>query len=247
MRSARSTTGAALAALPVAVLLTGCVSTQRIAARARLVNSRILASQTPIRVVTSNPEVTVARSVLIRGGGRTAIAVSLVNDSSRALTDLPISVGTTARAGRRTYLNQSGDLDYFQSHVAAIGPHAIVTWVFTTGQRVAAGARPFATVGDALVHTPVPGPLPQIAATVRRSGSRPGALALELAIVNRSVVPQYDLPVYAIAVRDGRDVAAGSASIVHLGTHGRTTVRLTLTGDTNQAALKLAALPTIFS
>ena len=229
MRSARSTTGAALAALPVAVLLTGCVSTQRIAARARLVNSRILASQTPIRVVTSNPEVTVARSVLIRGGGRTAIAVSLVNDSSRALTDLPISVGTTARAGRRTYLNQSGDLDYFQSHVAAIGPHA------------------FATVGDALVHTPVPGPLPQIAATVRRSGSRPGALALELAIVNRSVVPQYDLPVYAIAVRDGRDVAAGSASIVHLGTHGRTTVRLTLTGDTNQAALKLAALPTIFS
>jgi hypothetical protein len=231
----------------MAVLLTGCVTTQHIAARARLVNARILASQTPTRVDTSNPEVSVTRSVLIRSGTGTAIAVSLVNDSSRTLTDVPISVGTATRAGRRTYLNQSANLDYFQSHVAAIGPHATVTWVFTTSRKVSAAARPFATVGDALLQAPVPGRLPQIATTVRRTVSTTGAVALQVAVVNHSVVPQYDLPVYAIAVRGGRDVAAGFASVVHLGTHGRTTVRLTLTGDTNQAALELAALPTIFS
>jgi hypothetical protein len=247
VRSARSTSAGALAALPMAVLLTGCVTTQRIATRARLVNSRILASQTPIRVVAANPEVSVIRTTLIRTSTGSAIAVSLVNDSARALTDLPISVGTATRAGPRVYLNQSATLDYFQSHVAAIGPHANVTWVFATGRRVAAGARPFATVGDATLSATVPGRLPQIAATVRRTVSGTGALGLEVAIVNRSVVPQYDVPVYAIAVRDGRDVAAGSVSVVHLGTHGRTTVRLTVIGSTSQAALELAALPTIFS
>jgi hypothetical protein len=246
VRSARGTTGTALAALPIAVLLTGCVTTQHIAARTRLVNARILASQTPTEVVTANPEVTVTRTVLIRAGTGTAVAVALVNDSTRTLTDLPISVGTLTRAGQRVYLNRSGNLDYFQSHIAAIRPHASVSWVFTTGRRVATGARPFATVGAGQLPATVPRRLPQIAVSVRRAVGA-AAQTVELAVSNRSAVPQYDLPLYAVAVRDGRPVAAGSASVAHLGTHGRTTVQLSLIGNSRQAALELAALPTIFS
>ena len=84
---------ACVATFPVAVALTGCVSTQRIAARARLVSARTLASQNATEVTRANPDVTVGRPALIHAQSGTAIVVPLRNNTSSTLTDLPISVG----------------------------------------------------------------------------------------------------------------------------------------------------------
>jgi len=240
---------AGTATLPALVLLTGCVSTQRIAARARLVDARILASQTLRVVVRADPAVSVARPVVIRGAGGSAIVVSLRNDSARVLSDLPISVGVRSRRGRPEYLNSSADLDYFQTHVAAIAPHAVVTWVFTTGRRIGSGLRAFATVGIPQIRPPAGVDLPRIVASAGgpARGRGPSAWSGAVSVVNRSAIPQYDLPIYAVAVRGGRVLAAGEGSVSHLGTDGRTTLTITLLGDERGAALRLTALPTIFS
>ena len=225
--------------LPLAVLLTGCVSTQRIAARQRLVNARVLAEANPTQVTNRDPAVSVGRPAVIRARGGVAVVVPLRNQSASALTDLPISVGISTRSGRKLYLNQSTNLDYFETHVAAIRPRSAISWVFIANRNVPVKTTPFATVGFPQFHAQVSGGLPQIDVSSRG--------AARLALINRSAVPQYDLQVYVVAVRAGHAVAAGRAAVAHLGSLGRTTVRVTLLGNPTQAALRLIAVPTIFS
>lgn len=244
MHSVRRASAAWAATLPVVVLCTGCVSTQAIAARARLVDARIRAGQHVTLVMRANPELTVGAPVVIHGrGGVTAIVVSLRNESARALTDLPISIGVRTRSGRNVYLNASTSADYFQSHIASIGPRASTTWVFTSGRRPPAG-RVFATLGFPALRTSVAGALPRIVASPR---ARSGADGVNVAVTSRSSIPQYDLQVYAVAVRGGRYVAAGQAALAHLGTNGTATLKVALIGSGLGGSLRLMVLPTIFS
>jgi hypothetical protein len=230
---------ACAATLPLAVLLSGCVSTQTVAARARLVDARIITSQTPTVVTLANPSVSAGAPVVIREPAGDAIVVSLRNDSDRALTDLPISIGVRTRSGRVRYLNRSANLDYFASHVALIAPHALTTWVFTTSGRLPAG-KTFATVGYADLHPSLSRSLPSITVSARAGRS------LVLSVVNRSTIPQYDVPVYAVGLRDGREVAAGRTLVAQLGTDGTTSSTLNLLGSSRYDSLQLTASPTIF-
>ena len=244
MRSVRRMSAACVATLPVAVLLTGCVSTQRIAARARLVSARELASQSTTEVARANADVTVARLTLIHTRTGTAVVASLRNNSSSTLTDLPISVGIHAK--HAVYLNRAANLDYFDSHIAAIAPRSVTTWVFTT-RRSVPGGRPFATVGASQLHSSAGARLPQIDVSLRAGRPAPGRAAVAVSVSNRSGIPQYDVQVYAVAIRGGRDVGAGRSAVTHLGTNATTTLSITLLGGTQRAALRLIALPTIFS
>lgn len=245
MRSARRVSACFLATLP-AVVLTGCVSTQRIAARARLVSARELASQSMSGVFQANPDVTVDRLTLIQTRTGTAVIASLRNTSSSTLTDLPISVGVHTRAHHTVYLNRTANLDYFESHVAAIGPRGATTWVLTT-RRHLPGGRLFATVGVSQLHSSAGPRLPRIAAVLRARRSAPGGPTIVVSVANRSGIPQYDLQIYAVAIRGDRAVGAGHAALTHLGTNATTTVSITLLGETQRAALRLMATPTIFS
>jgi len=237
---------ACIATLPVALVLTGCVSTQRIAARARLVSARELASQSTTAVTQANPDVTIGRLTLIHTHTGTAVVASLRNNTSSTLTDLPISVGIRTHGNRTVYLNRSANLDYFDSHIAAIGPRGVTTWLFTTRRRVA-GGRPFATVGVSQLHASAGARLPQIDVSLRPGRSAAGGATVAVSVFNRSGIPQYDLPVYAVAIRGGRDVGAGRADVTHLGTRATTTLGVTLLGESQGATLRLIALPTIFS
>jgi hypothetical protein len=226
-----------VAMLPVSVILAGCVSTQTIAARARLVSARTLASQSATEVSRANPAVTVGRLALIRGQTGTAIVVPLRNNTASTLTDLPISVAIHTTRGDLN-LNRSANLDYFESHIAVIAPHGTTDWVFTTRRRVTHG-QAVAAVGFPELHITVAGDLPRIEVSSRGKA--------RLTVSNRSTIPQYDLQVYVVAIRAGRDVGAGRADVTHLGTDATTTLNVTLIGAAKGAVLRLIALPTIFS
>jgi hypothetical protein len=233
-----------LATLPVGVLLSGCVTTQQVAARARLVDARIRASQSPLLLTHANPDVRVAGLSLLQGPSGTALAVELRNTSTRSLTDLPISVGLTTATGRKLYLNHSANVDYLDNHVVAMAPHGVVTWVYTSGRRLPGAVRPFAEVGVTQLPEPVAGTLPRVA--VHPAPSASSVRTLTVSVSNLSGIPQYGVPVYAVAFRRGRLLAAGRAIVAHLGTHGAATVRLRLLGSLGNASLRLSVLPTIF-
>jgi len=247
VRLARRLSAAFAATAPVAVLLTGCVSTQTVATRARLVDARILASQKVTEVTQANPAVTVGVPVVIRDHAATAIVVAVRNDSARVLTDLPISVGVRTHSGRKKYLNGSADLGYFESHIASIDSRASTTWVLITRGRVPSG-RVFATVGVDQLHPSLSGSLPSIAVSLRATQPRRGyQVTLNVSILNRSAIPQYYLPIYAVALRGDHEVAAGRTTLTHVGTHGTTTSTLELLGSFHYDSLRLIASPTIFN
>jgi hypothetical protein len=222
-----------------AVLLAGCVTTQDRNARAKLSAERQIAARAPLRVGAPNPDVEVTRSALVRARGRTAVVVELRSRARTPLTDLPIAVGVRTRGGKALALNGGRDLDWFETHVAALAPGATTTWVFTARRRAPAGARAYARVG-------VPSAVP-----VSRASSLPRLQASDLGggrvrVRNGSAVPQVDVPVYAVARAGGRYVAAGRASISKLSGDGQATVAVALVGARDAPQTQVHVLPTIF-
>ena len=247
--SVRRVSAAFVATAPSRSLLAGCVShADGGHPWPRLVDARIIASQ-------SQTEVTAGESFSERrstGDGprpprATRSSCLSRNDSARQLTDLPISVGVRTSSGRTTCLNSSTTLDYFHSHILPSRPDASTDWVFT---KFTVGALPrgrvFATVGVPRLHPTLSRSLPFVAVSLRARYLATGCVILKLSVLNRSVIPQYDVPVYAVALRHGREVAAGRTAVTHLGTRGTSTSLLALLGGSHYDSLRLVASPTIF-
>lgn len=239
MSAARS--GSWAIALLSLTVLSACDSTQQQAARARLKDARYLASSTPTIARGANASVRVAGVTVVRGSGGTAVAVRLVNRSSRPFNDLPISVGVLA-GRRRAYLNAGPNTFYFETHLASIAGRAALTWVFTTPRKLRATGTPFASVG-ARPAMPLVGVrvLPRVVVAAVRS-----TRGLRVRVTNDSAVPQYQLQVYAIGLTGGRAVSAGRTTISHLGTGETDTLPLVLIGARSPVSLQLEALPTMF-
>ena len=90
--------------------------------------------------------------------------------------------------------------------------------------------------------------MPRIDVSLRARGSATrGHATVDVSVSNRSGIPQYGLQVYAVAIRAGGTLAPDAAAVAHLGTNATTTLSVTLLGAARGAALRLIALPTIFS
>lgn len=233
---------AACVALALGSGLGGCVSTQRKNARAELVADRTLAGRAPLRLRHASRSVRVVRVALVRGARASAFVVTL-RDRGAAATDVPLAVGVRGAGGRRIAANGRGGLGWFRTHVPSIGAGAGTTWVFTARRALPAGT-PYAVAGAAggAVASHVRGALPSLAA--RAVGRARGGVVV--ALVNRSAIPQYDVQVYAVARDRGRVLAAGAASIAHVGSQGRARVRVALVGDPGRHPVRVFAPPTIF-
>lgn len=238
--------GAALAGAALALGVCGCASTQQEAARLRLNDARIRAGQRPTRVRTAGSVVRVEGVDLIRAGRASAFVVEIANPGPRTVSDLPISLGV--RSGRRVvrYLNASSPAPdgYFTAHLPPIAPGRTIAWVYTTGRRLPAPARPFALVGGT-PSTPVPpGRPPRIAVAIRQAAPPTVSRRLALAVRNLSSVPQYQLQVYAVGRAGTRAVAAGAATVPYLAANASTQLSLPVLGRAGATHLQAEALAT---
>jgi hypothetical protein len=235
------------AAIGIAVVTGGCVSTEQKSTWARVVDARIIASQRPTIVTRPGGEIEVTGVSLVREGSRVAIAVSLSNRTGRVLNDIPISVGVRMRDGARRYLNRAAGLGYFQSHLAAIPARGHTTWVFTTRRVRRVSGRPFAVTGRSSVPpVTVAHTLPSVRAVLTpAAGPSPGG-RLRITVTNRSGVPQVQLPVYAVARSAHGATAAGSATVANLGAGQSATTDLQLVGRAGRTPVQVDALPTLF-
>ena len=230
------------------VVLVGCATTQDEAARLQLNSARTRATQVSTRVTRTNPNITVQRVELLTGHRRSAIVVTLHNESQHPVSDLPISVGVTGHDGRKQYLNAASGLQYFLTHIPAVPAGGSLTWVFTTHRALASSSRPFALVGSE-----VPPLVPQlrvlpriVAGAVGGVGRAHAVPEVRVVVHNASSIPQYGLQLYAFAQRSGRAVSAGRATIAHLAGQGTTTLNVALVGSARLGPITLEASPTVF-
>lgn len=225
-------------------VLAGCTTTQQEAARLRLNSARIRATQLPTRVSGSDGQIRVGGVSLIRQARSLALVVTIQNEGRNAVSDLPVIAGYRVGHGRPVYLNTAAGLDYFQNHLPAVAAHSSLRWVLTSSRRLPRAARPFVRVGrTAAVSADPPADLPRIRVQ-QVSGSPSGRLSLK--VVNTSGVPQLQLPVYAVAQRGDRLVAAGETTIEELGAGATAPITLTMIGGGGSRQLAVAAAPTIF-
>jgi hypothetical protein len=216
------------------------------AARLQLNSARVRASQLPSRVARddASPTAKVQRLEVVTAAGRVAYVVTVRNTGGHAVSDLPISVGYTTAHHVPVYLNAQDTLTYFQAHLPAIPAGGTITWVYPSAA-LPSGAAPFAAIGAD--PEPATGRVtsPSIMVSVTRRS--PGGERLAVRIHNLSGIPQYQLPVYAVAERAGRLVAAGTTSVATLDGGSEQTVQLPLLGDASGAQVTIEAPPTIFN
>ncbi len=237
-RSARRCATALALALPLA----GCTSTQHAAQRVQLDSARQRAALSSTRVTKHNPNVAATHIATVATAGRTAFVVTVANSGGRAVVDLPISVGYRRADGSLVYLNAATNLNYFESHLPAIGVHRSLKWVYTARTSLPGGTHPFALVGRRqspralLTETDV-----RIGVSY---GYSPGDTSVTVHLDNPSSVPQYQLQLYAYSRRLSDYVAAGNATVADLGAGSKQHVKLQLTGVPS-AKLLVRAIPTI--
>jgi hypothetical protein len=86
------------------------------------------------------------------------------------------------------------------------------------------------------------------AAVGRRAAGRrtTSPAAVRVVLANDSDVPQFGLQVYAVVRVHGRVLAAGTATVRHLGSRGRASARVALFGAPGRHTARVHAPPTIF-
>lgn len=229
--------------------LAGCATTQQEAARLQLNSARIRTAEQKTVVRSAGSAVEVSDVSLLSSPGAHTFVVTVHNRRSSPVTDLPISVGVSSRRHGRVDLNvhSTEELSYYDSHLPRIAGGGSLTWVFTTSSKLPPRAHPFALVGahpspDASAGRSAP----TIAARVTSTqGAHHGGAVLEVTLRNGSTIPQYQMPIYAVAHRGGRVVAAGELIVPHLGSRKTLPVRVPVRGSLSDARIKVAALPAI--
>jgi hypothetical protein len=227
---------AAVSLVALATAVSGCATTQDANKRASIQADRTLASRKPLVLRGSDPQVQVVRTSVVTGKDGSAVVVVLRNRGDAPVNDLPIEVGQRGKGP----LNARPNVPYFQSHAPAIAPGAETTWVYVTKDKVTGSA--YARVGAPAAGAPEAGDIPELDV----SDSDPRDDSVVAKVENGTGIPQYGLDVYAVAQKGGRYVAAGRASVTHLGVDQSTDLRLNLIGDAKGSRIQIYAPPTLF-
>jgi hypothetical protein len=217
------------------VSLSACESTEQESAKIGREGQRLVASQGALQLGAVNHSVRVADVTLLTGAGRTAVAVRLTGTSTRPQLNVPVLVSVTGAHGRVLYSNDTGGLEASLQRVALLRPGQEEWWVndqVLTSQtpagvtvRVGTGAAPSATI-------------PQVAVSGVSLGQQAGLPLLTGTIVDHSAHMESKVPVFAVAVRGGRVIAAGRAVAESLAPRTPTQFQIFFVGDPAGASIK---------
>jgi hypothetical protein len=227
----------ATAVVFLAAAVSGCATTQDANKRIDVRFDRTLTSRKPLELRGTDHDVQVVRTAVVNGKDGSAIVVVLRNRGDAPVNDLPIEVGP--RGGRA--INTAANVPYFQSHAPAIAPGDQVTWVYESKDPLGSGTA-FARVG-----APPSPPLTTAGHVSELEASgKSGGSSVDAEVANDTGIPQYDMDVYAVARKGDRYVAAGRASIEHLGVSKSLHLTLPLVGDAKGAQVQVFAPQTLF-
>jgi hypothetical protein len=226
---------ASLAVLAAAV--SGCATTQDSNQRASIQADRTIASRQPLTFKGIDPNVQVVSTSVINGKSGSAIVAVLRNRGGDPVNDLPIEAGP--EGGQP--VNAGPNVPYFQSHAPAIAPGDEATWVYVS-HRPLGSSRAFVRVGTAVKPPTTAGHVSEL----RVSDPSAKGSSARADISNGTGIPQYDLDVYAVAMKGGHYVAAGRTNLEHLGVDQSSNPTVPLIGDAKGAHVHVFAPQTLF-
>jgi hypothetical protein len=230
----------------LAMTLAACESTQQESEKIGREGSRPAGSQGSLKLGAVNRSVRVSDVTLLTSAGRTAVAAKLTGAATRSQLEVPVLVEVTGAHGKVSYSNETGGLEASLQRIALLRPGRSEWWVddqvltsqVATGVRVRVGTGSVPRAGSTL---------PELSTTAPQVAEQAGVSVLSSSLVNHSANAQGKVPVFAVAVRGGRVVAAGRAVVGVLPGRPGAAVpfQIFLVGSPAGATIELTAVPTV--
>jgi hypothetical protein len=227
-----------------ALALAGCETTQEKSARLERAAHRKGVAQNAqgLKIVSASKSVKVSAASALHTSEGTAAVVTLTN-SGGAEREVPLLV-SLAQSGGVAVTNSEPGLARSLTSVAYVPAHGSGVWVDDQLTLSGAPGAVTAKVGDG---KPVSGAPPKIVLGPHRLEREAGGEIVAGTVTNRSQVAQHELPVYAVASRGGRTIAAGRAVVNSLPAGASESFQIFLLGGSAQGAkLTLSAPPSTF-
>jgi hypothetical protein len=234
-----------LVLLPV-VGLSACESTADKSARIAAEGQKAVAASATLKIRAS-AQVRVARAVVVRGeGGAVAAAVEVRNRGAKAQRDVPVLIDVRDAHGTSLYKNDQVGLQPALQRLASVGARRTAWWVNDQVTAAAPPRRVTARVGAA--PAAASSRLPRVRLQgVHFDGDATGRF-LTGTVVNPSRSVLRDVPIFAVALKGSRVVAAGRALVPRLPEKGnpkKVVFRLFFVGDPRGARVQLTVAPDI--
>jgi len=236
----------ALAAVvaPAAAGLSACESTADKSARIAAEGRKAVAASATLRI-HAGADLRVARAVVVRGdGGAVAAAVEVRNRGAAVRRDVPVLIDVRDAHGSSLYRNDQVGLQPALQRLGSVGPRETVWWVNDQVTAAASPRRVTARVGAA--PPAAPGTVPRVRLAGVRFASDATGRYLTGRVVNPSRSALRDVPIFAVALKGTRVVAAGRALVPALpaaGSPKRVVFRLFFVGDPRGARVRLTVAP----
>jgi hypothetical protein len=233
----------AVLVLAPALALAGCESNIDRSAAIAGQGRHLIADKGKLKIGAPNRDVRVQRAVIVRGDGAAAAAVEVRNAGRRAQVNVPILIDVRDGTGTSVYRNDAVGLQPALQRLAVVRSGRTAWWVNDQLLGADTARSVNARIGNArAIARP-----PHIEARDLHIDSDSNGPYLTGAIVSRLERPQRNLPVFAVALRGGRVVAAGRALVPKVVAHARKPVhfRLLFVGNPRGARIQVTIAPEV--
>jgi hypothetical protein len=218
----------------------GCESTEQESAKLSREGARVASAAATLQLGAPNNAARVSDVTLLSGEGRTAVALRVTATTARAQANVPVLVKVADPHGKVLYSNDAGGIEPSLQRVGLIPPHAGVWWVDDQVLSSQTGASVSARVGTGASASPRAVP-PLSLSGVRQTQSA-GQNVVAGNLRNGSARTLERVPVFAVALRGGRPVAAGRAVVESLPAHVTASFQIFMVGNPAGGQLAVNAL-----
>jgi hypothetical protein len=233
---------AALGAL--ALLISGCESSQDLSARLAKEGRHALSSQRGLVIRATNRAVKVVHAGVVTDPNGTAAVVVLRNLRPMPLGSVPIAIDVRGPGDKSVFKNNAPQLESSLISISSLPPAGETTWVNDQVTPSGKALSVHAVIGAGGAGAPLA--LPRIDVGPPHVTNDPSSgLEASGMINNRSSVTQLKLVVYIVAWRGDKVASAGRGSIARLPPGAHTTYHVFLIGNPGGAPLTVTAPPTV--
>ncbi len=221
-----------------ALAICGCETTQEKSAALERQAKHTKIATHGVSVAKENPSVRVLSAAVVSSSEGTAVAVTVLNTSTRTLSGAPIALSVSDAKGDVLYRNNAPGLQPSLTGLPLLAPGKPVVWIDDQIQAAGTPAGAKAVVGEAGTAASTP--------QIEVSGAQASTAGPEASesghVINRSAVTQTNLVVYAVARRrDGRTVAAGRAVLPEVPPGTKIPFQIYFVGDPSGAKVEVSA------
>jgi hypothetical protein len=242
--SPRSPFPVAIALVGVALVVTGCESTQDKSAK---IGAELgpVKQEKGLHITQRSKDVKVISSTLLTEPEASVVVVRVHNGSDKNLVDVPIAIDVLDAKGKSVYENDIPGIEPALAAVPFVGAGEDSYWV--NDQILATGKPASVKVTVGAGGTPFTGEQPEISVSPPKVEGDPySGLLAGGNVVNETGEDEGRLLLYAIASKDGKVVAAGRGAIERLKPEPKPLpYNIYFVGDPRGAGVIVDAFPTL--